>query len=131
MKKLALIALVFLVFSCKKESQESFGNENQTAVATEEKEVAPEELGKIIFEGKGTCVACHKMDEKLVGPSLHEIAKIYKEKNGNMVDFLKGKNEAIVDPSQFAVMQANLELTKTFSDEELIGLEAYINSNLK
>ena len=48
-----------------------------------------------------------------------------------MVNFLKGESEAIVDPSQFAVMQANLEITKTFTDEELKAVEAYINSNLK
>jgi len=131
-KKLVLIALAFLAFSCKKESQESFGKEEQTNVATtEDKELAPEELGKVIFEGKGNCISCHKTDEKLIGPSLQEIAKIYKEKEANMVTFLKGESEAIVDPSQFAVMQANLTLTKTFSDKELQGLEAYIHSNLK
>jgi cytochrome c len=48
-----------------------------------------------------------------------------------MVTFLKGESEAIVDPSQFAVMQANLALTKTFTDKELQSLEAYINSSLK
>ncbi|OYX84492.1 MAG: cytochrome C552, partial [Flavobacteriales bacterium 32-34-25] len=74
---------------------------------------------------------CHQVDSKTIGPSTQEIAKIYKEKNANMVTFLKGENEAIVDPSQFAVMQANLTLTKTFSDKELQGLEAYINSSLK
>lgn len=129
MKKLAIIALAILSFSCKKESQESFGNE--TPAVTEEKELAPEELGKIIFESKGNCISCHQVDSKTIGPSLQEIAKIYKEKNGNMVAFLKGESEAIVDPSQFALMQANIELTKTFSDKELQGLEAYINSSLK
>ncbi|MFA9194000.1 c-type cytochrome [Flavobacterium sp. FBOR7N2.3] len=129
MKKLAIIALAILSFSCKKESQESFGNETQ-AVA-EEKELAPEELGKIIFESKGNCISCHQVDSKTIGPSMQEIAKIYKEKNGNMVAFLKGESEAIVDPSQSALMQANIELTKTFSDKELQGLEAYINSSLK
>lgn len=135
MKKIILLSLTLIAFSCKKENQESFGKqeptEEQTAVAAEDKELAPEELGKVIFESKGNCISCHKTDEKLIGPSLVEIAKIYKEKNGNMVTFLKGESEAIVDPSQFAVMQANLALTKTFSDKELQGLEAYINSNLK
>jgi len=132
MKKLALLAIVILTFSCKKESQESFGKENQnTTVAAEEPELAPEELGKVIFEGKGNCISCHKVDEKLIGPSLQDIAKIYQEKNASMVSFLKGESDAIVDPSQFAVMQANLTLTKTFSDKELQGLEAYIHSNLK
>jgi cytochrome c len=132
MKKLALIALAFLAFSCKKESQESFEKEEPTNVTTtEDKELAPEELGKVIFEGKGNCISCHQVDQKLIGPSLQEIAKIYQEKNANIVTFLKGESEAIVDPSQFAVMQANLTLTKTFSDKELQGLEAYIHSNLK
>lgn len=129
MKKLAIIAMAVISFSCKKESQESFGNE--TPAVTEEKELAPEELGKVIFEGKGNCISCHQVDQKLIGPSLQEIAKIYQEKNANIVTFLKGDSEAIVDPSQFAVMQANLTLTKTFSDKELQGLEAYIHSNLK
>ncbi|RVT79923.1 c-type cytochrome [Flavobacterium sufflavum] len=131
-KKLVLIALAFLAFSCKKESQESSNKEEeQNTVVAEDKELAPEELGKVIFEGKGNCISCHKTDEKLIGPSLQEIAKIYQEKDAKIATFLKGESEAIVDPSQFAVMQANLTLTKTFSDKELQGLEAYIHSNLK
>ncbi|HKO77334.1 MAG TPA: c-type cytochrome [Flavobacterium sp.] len=127
MKKLVLIAIAVLTFSCKKESQEPFGKptENTTEVQT------PEALGKEIFEGKGNCVACHQVDQKVIGPSIKEIAKSYKDKNGNMVNFLKGEGEAIVDPSQFAVMQANLEITKTFTEEELKAVEAYIYSNLK
>ena len=127
MKKLALIAIAVLVLSCKKESQEPFGKpaDNTAEVQT------PEALGKEIFEGKGNCVACHQVDQKVIGPSLQEIAKIYKDKNGNMVNFLKGEGEAIVDPAQFPVMQANLAITKTFTDEELKVVEAYMNSNLK
>lgn len=131
MKKLILLSFALIAFSCKKESQESFGNDGQTTVANEEKELTPEEIGKVIFEGKGNCTSCHQIDSKTIGPSTQEIAEIYKEKNGNIVSFLKGESEAIVDPSQFAVMQANLTLTKTFTDKELQGLEAYINSSLK
>jgi len=127
MKKLALIALVVLALSCKKESQESFGKPTETAIEVK----SPEALGKEIFEGKGNCVACHQVDQKIVGPSIKEIAKIYKEKNGNMVGFLKGEGDAIVDPSQFEVMKANFGITKEMSDEELKALEAYIYSNLK
>jgi cytochrome c len=127
MKKLTLIAIAVLAFSCKKESEEPFGKPTETATVVQ----TPEALGKEIFEGKGNCVACHQVDQKVIGPSIQEIAKIYKDKNGNMVDFLKGESEAIVDPSQFAVMQANLEITKTFTEDELKAVEAYMNSNLK
>ena len=129
MKKLALIAIAILAFSCKKESEEPFGKPTEpteTAAAS-----TPESLGKEIFEGKGNCTACHQVDQKLIGPSLKEIAKVYKDKNGNMVGFFKDESEAIVDPSQFEVMRANIEITRTFSEEELKGLEAYIYSNLK
>ncbi|WP_281336840.1 c-type cytochrome [Flavobacterium eburneipallidum] len=131
MKQLTLIVIVILVFSCKKESEESFGKPEVTATEEVVTNQTPEALGQEIFEGKGNCISCHQVDQKLIGPSLQEIAKIYKEKSGNMVGFFKGESEAIVDPSQFALMQANIELTKTFSDEELKALEGYIYSNLK
>jgi cytochrome c len=126
MKKVLFLFAVLAFLSCKKESQEPFGKpETTTEVQT------PEALGKEIFEGKGNCVACHQVDQKVIGPSIKEIAKIYKDKKGNMISFLKGEDEAIVDPSQFPVMQANLAITKNFTEEELKAVEAYIYSNLK
>jgi cytochrome c len=126
MKKVIFLLSVLTFISCKKESEESFGKSETTTEVQK-----PEDLGKEIFHGKGACVACHKPDVKLVGPSLQDIAKIYKEKNGDMVTFLKGEGEPIVDPTQYAVMKANFAITKTFSDEELKALEAYVYSTLK
>jgi cytochrome c len=48
-----------------------------------------------------------------------------------MISFLKGEGEPIVDPTQYEVMKANFVITKTFSDEELKALEAYVYSTLK
>lgn len=126
MKKTLLLFAVLTLVSCKKESQESFGKPETTTEVQK-----PEDLGKEIFEGKGTCINCHKVDEKLIGPSIQDIAKIYKEKNGNMISFLKGEGEPIVDPTQYEVMKANFALTKTFSEEELKALEGYVYSTLK
>lgn len=126
MKKVALLACLIFVFSCKKESEETFGQPNPTEVSQ-----TPEQLGKSIFEGKGNCVACHKINEKLVGPSVQDIAKIYKSQNGDIVSFLKDDAKPLVDPTQYEVMKTNFGLTKAMSDEELKGLEAYIYSNSK
>ena len=121
------LAGMLTIVSCKKDgSEESFGKSEATTEVQK-----PEDLGKEIFDGKGACIACHKPDVKLIGPSLQNIAKIYKDKNGDMVTFLKGEGEPIVDPTQYALMQPNLEITKTFSDEELKALELYIYSHLK
>lgn len=129
MKKVVLVVLAGLlsVVSCKKESSESFGKAEEITAEVQQ----TDELGETLFNGKGACVACHKADVKLVGPSLQDIAKIYKEKNGDMIAFLKGEHEPIVDPANYELMKPNLALTKTFSDEELKALETYVNSHLK
>ena len=126
MKRVIFLVSVLVLISCKKESEESFGKAEATTEVQK-----PADLGKEIFHGKGACVACHKPDVKLVGPSLQDIAKIYKDKNGDMVTFLKGQGGPIVDPKQYELMKPNLQITKTFTDEELKALEAYVYSNLK
>jgi len=86
--------------------------------------------GKALFTSK-TCVTCHREKTKLVGPALQVIAKTYKEKNGNLMNFFKGKSDAIVDIPMAAVMHPNVEtITKEMSDSELKALIAYINSTL-
>ncbi len=136
MKKAVFLAAVLAFASCKRESQEPFGNSSETTTQTSAegesaKAKTPVDLGKEIFEGRGNCTSCHQPDQKVIGPSIQEIAKIYKDKKGDIATFLKGNADPIVDPSQFAVMQTNLAITKEMSDEELKAIEAYINSHLK
>ena len=132
MKKVLFLAAVLAFASCKKETSEPT---NATTESVSEGESAkaksPEELGKQIFESTGNCFACHQPDQKVVGPSIKEIAKIYKAKNGDIVTFLKGNAEPIVDPSQFEVMKTNFAITKEMSDEELKAIETYIYNQLK
>lgn len=126
MKKILLLCAIIFLISCKSEEKK----ENLYPESKAEKQT-PEQLGQELFEGKGNCVACHQKEQKIIGPSLQEIAKIYKDKNGNMVNFLKGNEEPIVDPSQFEVMKTNFAITKQMSDDELKALETYIFSHLK
>ncbi len=71
------------------------------------------------------------IDKKMVGPSVQEIASVYKAKGGDIVGFLKGNGTPLVDPSQYEVMKANFVITKAMSQQELEGLQAYIYSNTK
>lgn len=133
MKKVLFLSAVLAFTSCKKETTE---NPDTTATETySEGESAeaktPEALGKDIFEGKGNCVSCHQVDQKVIGPSIQEIGKIYKDKKGDIVTLLKGNADPIVDPSQFSVMKTNFPVTQAMSDEELKAIEAYIYSNVK
>jgi cytochrome c len=122
MKQIALIFIIALMVSCKKEATESFGKSTSKT---------PVELGKELFETKGNCVACHLKDQKVIGPSIQDIAKIYKAQNASIVSFLKEEAKPIVDPSQYEVMKTNFAITKTMSDEELQAIEVYIYSYLK
>jgi cytochrome c len=122
------VALVFAGCGDKK-PKEDFGK--STDVETVVEQVAENPLlaeGKILFEGKGTCVACHKPDVKIIGPSIADISKTYKEQNASIVSFLKEEGKPIVDPSQYEVMKANFVITKAMSDDELKALEAYVLS---
>lgn len=127
MKQLSALLILLFFTSCgKEEKKESLYPESATA-----EKKSPEQLGQELFESKGNCFACHKPDQKIIGPSIAEIAKTYKEKGGDIVSFLKGNEEPLVDPEQFPVMKTNFAITKNMTDEELKALEAYIYSFTK
>lgn len=123
MKKILLLFAVLLLFSCKEEKKAE-----PLYPKTEPLKLSPVALGKEIFEGKGKCFSCHQPEQKVVGPSIREVASTYKEKKGDIVLFLKEEAQPIVDPALYETMKANFAVTKTMSDEELKALEAYIYS---
>lgn len=122
MKKLVVFVAVLAVFSsCQKEEKKQ---DNPTP------EIATVEKGEALFT-ENNCTACHQPDQKVVGPSLQQTAKIYKEQKGDMVAFLKEEAPPIVDESMYESMKINLQLTKMMSDAELQSLEMYILSHSK
>ncbi len=127
---LALVAISIISCGKKEEKKDELYPENVAeAVSSEDQLIAD---GKKLFESnKAACFSCHQMDKKVIGPSIKEIAKIYKEQNGDMVAFLRKKADPIVDPSQYNVMETNFAILKTMSDEEIKSLEAYMMSTLK
>ena len=145
MKKILLIfgVIAFTFTSCGDKKKEEVKKEAEP-IKVEETVKAVEEttpdakneqvaLGEKLFTEK-TCVACHQLVTKLIGPSIKDIVKIYDEKGANMVQFLKGTKEAIVDtdPGQVAIMKANLDgFVKDLSPEELQALTAYMRNAAK
>ncbi len=124
MKRIYLLSIALVAISCgndKSAEKETVNLERQTA--------DPVAAGKELFDGVGNCFACHNPDQKIIGPSIKEIAAIYRDSRADMVAFLKGEGKPIVDPSQYEVMKANFAITKNMSDDELKSLEAYILSH--
>ena len=117
------LVILLTLFSCK--------NEKEKPDPSAETKLSSNELGKEIFEGKGMCYSCHLENKKIIGPSIVEIATIYKSKNGNIIQFLKGIDEPIVDPSQYEIMKTNFAITKNLPENELKALEDYMLSFAK
>lgn len=136
MKKILFVFAIFslAIISCGETKKEDVKKEAEAP--KEVAEEAPAEAGDMIAMGEKlftdkTCVSCHQIDAKIVGPSVKDIVKIYDEKNANIVDFLNGTQEAIVetDPGQIAIMKANLDgFVKDLKEEELEALSAYMKS---
>ncbi|UUV22776.1 c-type cytochrome [Paenimyroides aestuarii] len=127
---LGIVALTMAACSKKEEKKEALYPENVAEKLSPEEQLIAD--GKELFESnKAACFSCHKVDKKVIGPSVKEIAKVYKEQNGDMIAFLRKKADPIVDPSQYNVMETNFAILKTMSDEELQALEAYMMSTIK
>jgi len=118
-----LAVLVLFLISCQSEKKEK----ETIQIGTKKSEASPFEIGKKIFDGKGKCYTCHKIDKKSIGPGVTEIVKIYKEKDADLIAFLKQKADPIVDPETYVVMKTNFAIIKNFSEEELKALEIYMN----
>jgi cytochrome c len=123
MKINILLLLLYVFVSCKNEPNKP-SEENQ----------APEfptlDKGLVLFQ-ENNCAACHQPDQKVIGPSLQEIATIYKKEKGSIVSFLKQEADPIVDPKMYESMKINLQVTKMMTDEELQSLELYLLSHSK
>lgn len=126
-KLLLTLSIGISIISCgEKKETDAMGNPiEQTETSVNQ---TPKELGKELFEGKGMCATCHQADVKTVGPSIKDIAKIYKEKGASIAEFINDKGEPLVDPSQYEIMKANFVITKAMSAEERKALEIYMMS---
>lgn len=143
-KLLTLLVLVFattiFITSCGDDSKKADAKTTtKTEAPAPKAEEAPKTTetasgdtakGKELFAAK-TCGTCHNPDKKVVGPSIQTIAKKYAETGADMVDFMNGKSDAIVDtdPAQVAVMKANIDgILKDITESEKADIAAYMLS---
>ena len=136
MKKILFVfAIVSLsVASCGESKKEDVNKEIEAPQESAQEKPATGNdmiaMGEKLFTEK-TCVSCHQIDTKIVGPAVKDIVKVYEQNNANIVSFLKGEQDPIVDtdPGQVAIMKANIDgFVHDLTDEELQALSAYMHS---
>ncbi len=131
--KMSVVAMAMMfsagmLSSCgsSEEKKEEVKDTTTTAEVVVE-EVVPPSPGEELYKTSG-CTACHKVEGKLVGPSIKDIAAAYTDE-ASLTAFLKGEAKAIVDPAQEAVMAPQLEVTKKMSAEDLKLIVDHIMSH--
>ncbi len=128
MRYLYFLAIGLLLCSCKGEPKTAPEIPTTMPQRGELSQDSKIFLGNRLFSEK-TCITCHDINKKKIGPSVIEIMKVYKEKDGDIVAFLKGEAQPIVDTtaSQVAIMQANINgFLQNISDEELNTIAVYM-----
>ena len=120
--------VILIVTGCNMEKKSMEVEENAVPQRGELSKDSQIFLGNRLFSEK-TCITCHDVNSTKIGPSVKDIMKVYKEKNGDIVAFLKGEAKPIVDTTatQVAIMQANIDgFLKNISDEELRTITTYM-----
>lgn len=83
---LAAIAFISLTVSCNNSGNSnntSASSNNNTVQATDVSENPDYQKGLELI-AKSDCLTCHKVDEKLIGPSYRDIANKYESKEANI-----------------------------------------------
>ena len=128
MRVFILLISILALNSCNTDKKTTLSTDNAVPERAELSQDSKIFLGNRLFSEK-TCITCHDVNTKKIGPSVVDIMHVYKDKKASIVDFLKGHSKPIVDttPSQVAIMQANIDgFLKNISDVELDAIATYM-----
>jgi cytochrome c len=84
--------------------------------------------GATVFEAQ-RCGTCHKPDMAKAGPSLLEMAKAYQGKEDQLIGYLKGEAEPLIEWGKGSLMKRAIEKTKALSDADRKALADFIISH--
>jgi cytochrome c len=88
-----------------------------------------DEEGASLFKERG-CGACHDRtkDQSVLGlgPSMEQVAEAYEGHEDEMVKFLRGGCDPIIDEARFPIMHGEIVKMKGLSDAEIRALQKYI-----
>lgn len=123
------ITILFLaIVGCKTDSKSDKSATPDVSIMPVLSEDSKIFLGNRLFSEK-TCITCHDVNTYKKGPSVVDIMTVYKEQKADIVAFLRGRSEPIVDtnPEQVAIMQDNINgFLQKITDVELDAIATYM-----
>jgi cytochrome c len=133
MKKIIItLSMVAIIVAC---NQNDTSNTSEAEGANPEQPAAdapaaekslsdnPDYQKGLELEAKSDCATCHKLDEKLVGPSFKDIAQKYANADQAMIDTLAGK---IINGGAGNWGQVPMTAHPTLSKEDAQTLVKYV-----
>lgn len=88
------------------------------------------EKGAFLFESHG-CNSCHgHASSSSSFPALTELAQAYKGKQKQLILYLEGETDPIVQPEKSGMMRRQLEKTKAMSDSDREAMADFIVESL-
>ncbi len=129
---LTLYILFFLLISCHEKKQPRYNQPyNSSSKSSPKKEKDPKLLeGEEIFDTQ--CAACHRMERKLVGPSLKDITKRHDKKW--LLSFIVD-NQKLIQKKDSAALSIWIEYNKSpmpnfkhLTEKELEDLYYYLKN---
>jgi len=132
MKKLLsllLIGLLLILLESFKSQTTSINNQDYTTLQNNEVvTLSPVISGKDLYVKKG-CNLCHHPEKEVVGPSFKHVAETYKGNKEDLLKFLNGEAQPIVNPKEFSFMKSVLIQLKRMKPEEREALADFILSS--
>ena len=128
MRLFLFLVTILLLHSCTTDKKLEKATEKDASERPELSRDSKIFFGNRLFSEK-TCITCHAVNKKKIGPSVVDIMHIYRENDADIVAFLKGNSMPIVDTtaSQVAIMQDNIDgFLKEITNEELDAIATYM-----
>ncbi|MBI1341761.1 MAG: c-type cytochrome [Terrimonas sp.] len=93
MKRVFLLLIISAItfLACNSSDSNSGSQATETPAAKEEPKVNPDYEKGLAIEAKQNCNTCHRIDEKLIGPSYNDIAAKYAGTSDTIVAHLAKK----------------------------------------
>ncbi|MDP9230959.1 MAG: c-type cytochrome [Bacteroidota bacterium] len=91
MKKILFLIVLFAIFSCKNNSDSKEKAADSTTVVKDEIKKDAENQKGLEIVTNNDCATCHRVDEKIQGPSYRDIANKYAAMPDTVIDHLANK----------------------------------------